>query len=206
MLRKPGHKCSLMDEIAVYRRHMEALLLLLPKKTPTAAAAAAAPPPPNATTNAAVGNVNAEVPDETTPHKSRREEAGTATGGGGVEEFSANSGNTTTADSTRGREGVDMIVYFVLERCSVLADAGYTLQAAAEALGAVGGDRPLRGWDTPDGEGPGTSLLRAPSTEGVAGGRLPKVRIISRRTGPDVFSLFSCLRDVCCHCARWRHA
>lgn len=178
MLRKPGHHSSLTDEIAVYRRQMGALLLLLRK--PATAAAAATPVAPSSlpTTNAAVGNGNVGVAGVTSPRKSRQEEeeeeAGTAAGSGGVGQ--AAGGNTTATDLARGGEGVAMIVYLVLERCSVLAGAGYTLQAAAEALGAVGGDKPLQGWDAPDEDGRRASLLRAPSTDGTGGGRLPKVR------------------------------
>lgn len=80
---------------------------------------------------------------------------------------SPRNGDNASDDKTDAILG--MIVYLVLERCYVLAEAGYTLQAAAEALDAVGDAKPLRGWDDSQGEESGWPL-RIPSRQGEDGG------------------------------------
>lgn len=94
----------------------------------------------------------------------------------------------TDGPSPKSVEGGDdatfgMVAYLVLERCSVLAEAGYVLQAAADALDALGEVKLVRGWNAAAEDGDGKPLLRAPSQSGNSGGsegrgihgRLPEV-------------------------------
>lgn len=83
-------------------------------------------------------------------------ETGTAQGGGGGGGEDAN---------------VRMLIYLVLERCCLLAESGYKLQAAAESLDALGAlteGQPLWAWDAPDEQGRRT-VLRAPWGEDSGG-------------------------------------
>lgn len=66
-----------------------------------------------------------------------------------------------------GSDTLGMIAYLVLERCSVLAQAGYVLQANAEVLEALGQSKLLRAWYD-EGEAR-RSLLRVPGKESDGG-------------------------------------
>lgn len=87
----------------------------------------------------------------------------------------ANVPKGTDGLSAKDVEGGDsatfgMVAYLVLERCSVLAEAGYVLQAAADALDALGEVKLVRGWNAAAEDGDGKPLLRAPLRSGDSGG------------------------------------
>lgn len=167
MLRRSNHLQSLLDVIKTYRRKIAALLLL---RGPAAAVAATTPPPtpPEGSARAGVGT-GADTTESTTKGLGTPYVADDGEDGG-------DSGGGDHADAT-----VEMIAYLVLECCATLAEAGYTIQAAAEILEALGDGKPLRGWDAAEGQ-EGRPLLRLPSDQdGTAdsggGGRdlLPEV-------------------------------
>lgn len=159
MLRRSDHRQSLPDVIKTYRRQIAALLLLRGPTAAAAEAAAAPPTPAQASPRAAVGT-GTEAADSAskglrTPGAAGGGDDGGIGGGGG--------GGGDHADATVG-----MIVYLVLECCAALAEAGYTLQAAAEVLDALGDGKPLRGWDAAEGH-EGGPLLRLPLYQGGVG-------------------------------------
>lgn len=156
MLRKSGRR-SVSDETAVYRRQMETLLLLLPRL-----ATGEAMPSPDAEASPRNTSNGAGTTETFTKSSQANGKIGGGEGGGG-------GGRDSSSDHEQATLGI--MAYLVLERCSVLAEAGYSLQAAAEALDALGNGKPLRGWDAAGGEG-GGSLLRTPSGQngGVVGG------------------------------------
>lgn len=155
MLRRSDHRQSLSNVIKTYRRQIAALLLL--RGPAAAAAAAASPTPAQASPRAGVGT-GTEAADSAS--KGLRTPG--APGGGG-DGGSGGGGGGNHADATVG-----MIAYLVLECCAALAEAGYTLQAAAEVLDALGDGKPLRGWDAAEGH-EGSSLLRLPLDQSEAG-------------------------------------
>ena len=160
MLRRSDHRQSLPDVIKTYCRQIAALLLLRGPAAAVEAAAAASPTLPQGSPHATVGT-GTEAADSAA--KGLRspgttgggDDGGGGGGGGGV--------GGDHADATVG-----MIAYLVLECCATLAEAGYTLQAAAEVLDALGDGKPLRGWDAAEGH-EGGPLLRLPLDQGGAG-------------------------------------
>lgn len=202
MLRTPG-SLSLSEETAAHRRQIETLLFSYRSRAATAVASLPDP------ATALVGDAAAQRDD------SDGGTAGATTGkpgdGGDSGDDSAgvaaNEGDKMSPAELR-EETVGMMAYLVLERCSLLADAGYALQAAAEALEALGEGKPLRGWDSAPGAAErGGSLLRAPSGAGSAGGgggggRLPEVNNGCRLVELAIVILVCCL--FLYWCERWR--
>lgn len=158
----------------MHRRQIEVLLLLL-QSSPTAAPPA---PVPILAVDAAISPRNSTISDN--DHN-----GSSSDGNGGRTNISAKSTTEraqetgTSSNNRRNSNGhstkedavVRMIAYLVLERCSLLADGGYTLQSAAEALYALGEVKSLRGWDAaPGSREKGNPLLRIPSVVGSVGG------------------------------------
>ncbi|CAM9662570.1 unnamed protein product, partial [Hapterophycus canaliculatus] len=147
MLQKSA-KWSLPEEMSCRRRQIQALLLLRSQAADAAAMQAESHDGSGRGAARTKDASNLEKETSGTPETSGRGDSGGA--------------------SDRGDCGdpiVGMIVFLVLERCSLLAEAGYTLQAAAETLEAVGAlteGQPLWEWDAGHGKG-NTTLLRAPS-------------------------------------------
>lgn len=142
---------SLSQETSCYRRQIEALLLLQSRAADVAAMRAS---------------------QQTGGGEEKAENGATGRGGGG------GGGGDGSGSDGNGVDIVEMVVYLVLERCSVLAGAGYKLQAAAEALDALGAlieGQPLWGWDAADEQGRVT-VLRCPSgVDDADGGRSKEV-------------------------------
>ncbi|CAM9394578.1 unnamed protein product [Scytosiphon promiscuus] len=142
MLQKSAN-WSLSMEIACHRRQIEALLLMPSRAAGTAATQA------KSQSGSGRSAARTEIPAQAGKTKS-----GTTNASG--TETSGNSGEDPITA---------MIVFLLLERCHLLAEAGYTLQAAAETLNALGAlveGQPLWEWDSSNGKGR-TTLLRAPS-------------------------------------------
>lgn len=142
MLQKSS-EWSLTKEASCYSRQIKALLLL---RSRAADAVAAQPQPQSGSGSSIRSNTGAEG-----------NEPGTAESG--------NSGVNKYAN-------VEMVIYLVLERCCLLAEAGYKLQAAAEtldALGALTEGQPLWGWDAAHEQGRQT-VLRTPAGGDSGGG------------------------------------
>ncbi|CAM9407342.1 unnamed protein product, partial [Ectocarpus sp. 8 AP-2014] len=131
---------SLSEDVSCYRRQIEALLLLQPRAADMRAS-------PQDGSSSGGGGPSAKATSSGSLGENKSGDGGTGgTGGGGGGGAEAN---------------VKMIVYLVLERCSLLAEAGYKLQAAAEvldSLGALAEGQPLWGWDARDGQGRRTLL------------------------------------------------
>ncbi|CAN0436043.1 unnamed protein product [Ectocarpus sp. 12 AP-2014] len=130
---------SLSEDVSCYRRQIEALLLLQRRAADVRAS------PQDGSSGGGGGGPGAKATSSESLGKNKSGAGGTGGGGGGG-----------------GAEAnVKMIVYLVLERCSLLAEAGYKLQAAAEvldSLGALAEGQPLWGWDARDGQGRRTLL------------------------------------------------
>ncbi|CBN75469.1 Hypothetical leucine rich repeat protein [Ectocarpus siliculosus] len=130
---------SLSEDVSCYRRQIEALLLLQPRAADMRAS-------PRDGSSSGGGGPGAKATSSGSLGKNKSGDGGTGGTGGGGGGAEAN---------------VKMIVYLVLERCSLLAEAGYKLQAAAEildSLGALAEGQPLWGWDARDGQGRRTLL------------------------------------------------
>ncbi|CAM9281098.1 unnamed protein product, partial [Ectocarpus sp. 13 AM-2016] len=133
---------SLSEDVSCYRRQIEALLLLQPRAVDMRAS------PQDSGSGGGGGGPGAKATSSGSLGKNKSGNGGTGGTGGG--------------DGGSGAEAnVKMILYLVLERCSLLAEAGYKLQAAAEvldSLGALAEGQPLWGWDARDGQGRRTLL------------------------------------------------
>ncbi|CAB1111808.1 unnamed protein product [Ectocarpus sp. CCAP 1310/34] len=133
---------SLPEDVSCYRRQIEALLLLQPRAADMRAS------PQDGSSSGGGGPGDRATSSESLGEKKGGDGGTVCTGGGG------GCGGGAEAE-------VKMIVYLVLERCSLLAEAGYKLQAAAEvldSLGALAEGQPLWGWDARDGQGRRTLL------------------------------------------------
>lgn len=172
---------SVPEQMALYRPRLLKLL-----QGPVFVAAAS--PPRAATTAITAGTTSAEITDgdkgrakdatgqdipvdggstdtSQVRHPSMTEVAGTSrVRGGAIAGAAATPTTRATAEaapaSAVGDGVVGMIAYLVLERCAALAEAGYVLQAAVEALEALGEKNTLRPWYSA-GEA-GRLLLRVP--------------------------------------------
>lgn len=127
---------SLSEDVSCYSRQIEALLLLQPRAADMRAS-------PQDGSSSGGGGPGAKATSSGSLGENKSGDGGTGGGGDG--------------------EGANlkMMVYLVLERCSLLAEAGYKLQAAAEvldSLGALAEGQPLWGLDARDGQGRRTLL------------------------------------------------
>lgn len=136
---------SLTKETSCYTRQFKALLLLRPRAT-AAAAMQGQPQSRSGSGSSSNGSISTAA-GETEPGAAERS-------GGGED------------------ANVEMVIYLVLERCCLLTESGYKVQAAAEmldALGALTEGQPLWGWDAADEQGMRT-VLKTPSGRGNDGG------------------------------------
>ncbi|CAM9713809.1 unnamed protein product, partial [Ectocarpus fasciculatus] len=175
---------SLSEDVSCYRRQIEALLLLRSRAADMRASPqACGSGSGGGGGGGGGGGPGAKAAGSGSLGKTRSGDGGTFGGGGcggcGGDDEEAN---------------VKMMVYLVLERCSLLAEAGYKLQAAAEvldSLGALAEGQPLWGWDAKDGQGR-RSLLRTSGGGGherewdqylppVSNGRAPSANFCSCR-------------------------
>ncbi|CAM9390018.1 unnamed protein product [Pylaiella littoralis] len=160
MLKKSA-RWSLAGELSCYQRQLEALVLLRSRVAP---AGQASSPSHRSSCNSSSSDIREE---KYKTGKTERSDSGDGGASGGGSSGGAGGGaGEGGGGGGGGKDAIDeMIVYLVLERCSLLAESGYKLQAAAEtlhALGALTVGHPLRGWDDADKLGRRT-VLRVPS-------------------------------------------